>query len=104
MELAAGNADRDQSKLISFASKKGSTMTRLIMVVLWPSFLVAIVAEGFFFSLFDPSDLTLDGEHIELPALGVYTLGFFFFWAFCSLASMLTCYLLEVKNSRKAAL
>lgn len=79
-------------------------MTRLIMVVLWPSFLVAIVAEGFFFSLFDPVDLTLGGEHIEMSPLGVYTLGFFFFWAFCALASMLTCYLLEVKNTNKAAL
>ncbi|MGV3741133.1 MAG: hypothetical protein ACO1NO_02350 [Burkholderiaceae bacterium] len=78
-------------------------MARLIMAVLWPSFLVAIVAEGFFFSVFDPADLTLDGARIELPALGVYTLGFFFFWTFCALASMLTCYLLEVKNSRQAA-
>jgi hypothetical protein len=104
VELAAGKDHRDQGKLIRLSSGKGSTVTRLIMVVLWPSFLVAIVAEGFFFSLFDPSDLTFDGEHIELPALGVYTLGFFFFWAFCALASMLTCYLLEVKNTRKATL
>jgi hypothetical protein len=78
-------------------------MMRLIMAVLWPSFLVAIVAEGFFFSLVDPADLTLDGARVELPALGVYTLGFFFFWTFCALASMLTCYLLEVKSSRKPA-
>lgn len=77
-------------------------MARLIMAVLWPSFLVAIVAEGFFFSLFDPADLTLDGNRVELPALGVYTLGFFFFWTFCALASMLTCYLLEAKNGRQA--
>jgi hypothetical protein len=79
-------------------------MMRLIMVVLWPSFLVAIVAEGFFFSLFDPADLTLGGAEIDIPVLGVYTLGFFFFWSFCALASMLTCYLLEVKNTKNPAI
>ncbi|RJF96113.1 hypothetical protein [Noviherbaspirillum saxi] len=76
-------------------------MTRLIMVVLWPSFLVAIIAEGFFFSLFDPHDLALVGTHIDVPPLAVYTIGFFCFWAFCSLASMLTCYLHAVPNDRK---
>ena len=68
-------------------------MARLMMVVLWPSFLVAIVAEGFFFSLFDPQDLALSGVHLEVSPLAVYTVGFFCFWAFCALASMVTCYL-----------
>jgi hypothetical protein len=70
-------------------------MVRLAMVVLWPSFLAAILAEGFFFSLFDPRELSLGGHHLDLPALPTYTLGFFFFWAFCALASMLTCYLMQ---------
>ncbi len=68
-------------------------MLRLALVVLWPSFLVAAVAEGFFFSMFDPHDLSISGIHPELPPIAIYTAGFFFFWAFCSLASMLTCYL-----------
>ena len=76
-------------------------MARLMMVVLWPSFLVAIVAEGFFFSLFDPQDLALNGTHLEVPPLAAYTVGFFCFWAFCSLASMLTCYLIGVPNDRR---
>jgi len=76
-------------------------MARLIMVVLWPSFLTAIVAEGFIFSLFDPHDLALVGNHIEVSPLAVYTIGFFCLWAFCSLASMLTCYLLAVPNDKK---
>lgn len=75
-------------------------MARLMMVVLWPSFLVAIVAEGFFFSLFDPSDLSAFGSHAEITPLAVYTIGFFFFWLFCSLASMLTCYLISMPNER----
>lgn len=76
-------------------------MARLMMVVLWPSFLVAIVAEGFFFSLFDPNDLSLFGTEAEVTPLAVYTVGFFFFWVFCSLASMLTCYLIGMPNDRQ---
>jgi len=71
-------------------------MLRLALTILWPSFLVAIVAEGFFFSLFDPHELTLLGSQMELTAIGAYTIGFFFFWIFCSLASMLTYYLISV--------
>jgi hypothetical protein len=73
-------------------------MARLMMVVLWPSFLVAIVAEGFFFSIFDPYDLSLFGTYPEIKPLAVYSIGFFCFWLFCSLASMLTYYLMAVPN------
>jgi hypothetical protein len=76
-------------------------MARLMMIVLWPSFLVAIVAEGFFFSLFDPQDLAISGTHLDVPPLAAYTVGFFCFWIFCSLASMLTCYLLGTPNDRR---
>jgi len=79
-------------------------MARLMMVVLWPSFLVAIVAEGFFFSLFDPNDLSFIGSDIELNPLAAYTIGFFIFWVFCSLASMLTCYLIGTPNDRHTPL
>lgn len=79
-------------------------MTRLIMAVLWPSFVTAIVAEGFFFSAFDPHDLMIGSHHIELSRLGVYTLGFFFFWFFCTLSSSLTCYLLFEKSTAKTAI
>lgn len=67
-------------------------MARMLMAVLWPSFLVAIVAEGVFFSLFEPAMLTVLGIGDRSP-LAVYTLGFFFFWAACALASWLACYL-----------
>lgn len=62
------------------------------MVVLWPSFLVAIVAEGVFFSLFEPDILAVRGGE-KLTPLAVYTLGFFFFWTCCALASWLTRHL-----------
>ena len=76
-------------------------MLRLVMSILWPSFLVAIVAEGCFFSLFDPRELFLSGGQIELSPIAAYTLGFFFFWVFCSLTSMLTYYLMSVPGDRQ---
>ena len=73
-------------------------MLRLAMSVLWPSFITAIMAEGFFFSLFDPADLMLVGGHVELPPIAAYTMGFFFFWAFCALASMISIYLVRTET------
>lgn len=72
-------------------------MFRLALLILWPSFLVAILAEGFFFSLFDPADLMLVGGHVELPAIAAYTMGFFFFWSFCAIASMISIYLMRTE-------
>ena len=73
-------------------------MLRLAMSVLWPSFITAIMAEGFFFSLFDPADLMLVGGHVELPPIAAYTMGFFFFWVFCALASMISIYLVRTET------
>ncbi|MDL2354830.1 MAG: hypothetical protein QFF03_06200 [Pseudomonadota bacterium] len=70
-------------------------MTRIAMTVLWPSFLAAALAEGVFFSLFDPEELAHLGG-AGLSAQAVYTIGFFLFWSLCALASMLTCYLIVV--------
>ena len=65
-------------------------MRRLAMMVLWPSFLAAAMAEGCFFSLFEPEALS------TLPPMAVYSFGFFFFWGLCAMASMLTYYLVTV--------
>jgi hypothetical protein len=70
-------------------------MIRTAMVILWSSFLIAILAEGFFFSVFDPNEIALGGYHLDLPPLPMYTIGFFFFWTFCALSSMLTHYLMR---------
>jgi hypothetical protein len=76
-------------------------MLRLVMSVLWPSFLVAILAEGFFFSLFDPNEVSLFGTPVEVSPIAAYTVGFFFFWLFCALASMLTYYLISVPREQR---
>ena len=67
-------------------------MTRAIGI-LWPSFLVGGVAEAVFFTLFDPSDMHVLGNPLELSRTAVYTLGFFMFWLFAAASSALTCFL-----------
>ena len=56
------------------------------MIVLWPAFLAAGVAEVLFFTVFDPSDF-------ELGRLAAYSAGFFLFWALAACSSALTCFL-----------
>jgi hypothetical protein len=55
--------------------------TRCWMWTLWPSFLVAGLATGVFFSLFDPMDLRIFGNALSVSALAAYTIGFLGFWA-----------------------
>jgi hypothetical protein len=68
-------------------------MTQRIMWVVWPSFLVAAAATGVFFSLFDPQEFWLFGEHLEISRMGAYTVGFFGFWGVGIGSSALTVFL-----------
>jgi len=65
-------------------------MAQRIMWVLWPAFLMAIPAVGIVFSLFDPMDMRLFGNPVPLSRLGVYSVGFFSFWAFGAACGALT--------------
>lgn len=57
-----------------------TNMARALMWVMWPAFLVAAAACGVFFSLFDPQEFWLFGEHLEISRLGAYSIGFLGFW------------------------
>lgn len=70
---------------------------RMAMKVFWPAFMAASMAEAAFFALIDPREAVHVGECVLEPA-AVYTLGFFFFWTLCSLASMITYYLVVVPD------
>ena len=61
--------------------------------VLWPSFIIGGIAEGIFFTLFDPADLHLFGERLAFTRTAVYTVGFFGFWALAAASSAFTCFL-----------
>lgn len=71
-----------------------SSMSRLLMTILWPSFLMAIISVGIVFSMVDPETLVIHGENIELSNEVIYSLGFFIFWFLGALASGLTALLM----------
>ena len=64
-------------------------MKRMISI-LWPSFIVAGIAEAVFFTLVDPQELYLLGEPVYWSRTAVYSVGFFAFWALCATSSLFT--------------
>ena len=62
------------------------------IAVLWPSFMVAVVATGLFFSAFDPDDLYPFGEQTEVSRLGIYSIGFLLFWLVSAISGIGTLY------------
>jgi hypothetical protein len=66
---------------------------RLVLVALWPAFLVAGLAEFLCFSIFDPHDLTFFGRPVEASRQAVYTVGFFGFWVVGAASAALTLFL-----------
>jgi hypothetical protein len=70
-----------------------SSLTQRILWVLWPSFLVAAVAELLVFAVIDPADLHVFGVPVDAGRMPVYTIGFFFFWALGATAAALTVFL-----------
>ena len=75
---------------------------RILLWILWPSFLVSGLAEGFLFSFVQPEDLVFFGHHPNISDEGIYTLGFFAIWIFCALSSALTTYILPGINTDSA--
>ena len=61
-----------------------------VMMVAWPSFLMASVLEMLVFALVDPHALQGAGNiPLDLSATGVYSLAFFLFWAAIAAAGAL---------------
>ena len=67
---------------------------RLFIWIMWLSFLVSILAEGLLFTIIHPADLLFFGHHPNISDEGIYTIGFFVIWIFCSFSSALTAYIL----------
>ncbi len=63
---------------------------RLMMQVLWPAFLMAIVAEGVIFSMIDPRELTVVGLHLGDSREAAYTAAFFLLWGLFACSSGIT--------------
>lgn len=67
-------------------------MMQRVIWVLWPSFIVAGIAEAVFFTLIDPDDLRVFDHAQEYGRMAVYSVGFFGFWVFAAASSALTCF------------
>jgi len=63
------------------------------MWILWPSFIVAGVAEVVFFVIFDPIELEILGDALGVSRLAAYSIGFLLFWLFAAASSAFTCFL-----------
>lgn len=61
--------------------------------ILWPSFLVAAIANAVFFTVFDPQELVAFGEPVSGSRIAIYSIGFFAFWAMTAASSAATRYL-----------
>ncbi|WP_199688116.1 hypothetical protein [Noviherbaspirillum sedimenti] len=75
-------------------TRKEGHLPRLVMAILWSSFLMACVSSGVLFSLVDPVELVLLDSQVHLSQLGTYTVGFFLFWFLGAISSALTALLL----------
>lgn len=78
------------------------TLTQQFISVLWPSFAMAIVASGVFFSAFDPRDLVPYNLDIDVSPIAAYSIGFLLFWLLCILSSWGTLYF-AISNYRLTA-
>lgn len=65
-------------------------LSRRLMWILWPAFLVAALLEMLVFGMFSPEDMQWFGEPIALSRQGVYSIAFFVFWALAIVSSSLT--------------
>lgn len=66
---------------------------RQMIWILWPSFVVAGLAEVVFFTLIDPQELYLFGDPVHWSRTAIYSSGFFAFWAICAASSLFTVFI-----------
>ena len=75
-----------------------------VIRVLWPSFLVAGVAEVIFFTVINPQELYLFGAPVHFSGVATYSIGFFAFWAATAASSLFTWILLRPASRYNHAL
>ena len=69
------------------------SLSRLLMTILWPSFLTAAISVGILFSLIDPEILSIH-DNTELSDVVIYSIAFFVFWVLGAITSGLTALLM----------
>lgn len=74
---------------------------RLLMLILWTSFLMAGVASAIVFALIDPLDVAIFG-YFRPERNMLYAAGFFFFWLIAALSSLLTLVMLPTEKDTQS--
>ena len=64
----------------------GVSIKHRVIAILWPSFALAAIATGVFFSTFDPQQLLPYDSPTSISRLAAYSIGFFAFWFFSALS------------------
>ncbi|MDC7691104.1 hypothetical protein [Vogesella indigofera] len=72
---------------------------RQAILLFWPSFIIAALATGLFFSIFDPQELTLHGAQLFADKLSAYSVFFLIAWGFGALNTSIV--LLLEKSARQ---
>ena len=73
-----------------------------MIAVLWPSFVLAAVATGLFFSAFDPQQLMPFDRPTPVSRLAAYSAGFFAFWLFSALSIAVGLYFMKLNSESRA--
>lgn len=76
---------------------------RCVMQILWPSFLMAALADGILFSMIHPQDVSLVHDYLADDPLAAYTFAFMGFWALFAASSALTLFLAQDRMRELAA-
>jgi hypothetical protein len=87
---------------VSEVSQRNPALLRVdIGIVVWASFLAACLATMVFFAFFDPLLLAHDTSPPRWLSdrMTGYTVGFFFFWIICGVASGFTAWLIDTRTS-----
>jgi len=76
------------------AKLKDQSIPRIqkVIAVIWPAFMVAVIATVLMFVLLDPSKFLNKDVFVKSSGLGFYTISFFCLWMVSILSSALTCY------------
>ena len=70
------------------------SLRRLLMSILWPSFIMACLSSVVMFVLVNPDALILQANSAELSNGFIYSITFFIFWLLGAMTSALTALLM----------
>ncbi len=76
-------------------------MLKRLMWILWPSFIAAGIGVGIIFTLVDPIELVVLGDHLHVSPTTIYSIGFFVLWAIAAMASAMSCLLAAKPGQEK---